>query len=126
MVYHADFSCKLKLKLRVRTYLLSASSHSCSLPLLFLNLCIVDMAKVFDAAEVARHNTSDSCWVIIEQDGKKNVWDVTSFLPMHPGGSKIILKLAVSLTIVIFPLILTTFRAQIVPKSLTLYTLQGL
>ncbi|KFY94654.1 hypothetical protein V498_03796 [Pseudogymnoascus sp. VKM F-4517 (FW-2822)] len=48
------------------------------------------MAKVFDAAEVAKHNTSESCWVILYGD----VYDVTEFLPEHPGGSKIILKLA--------------------------------
>ncbi|EAW08016.1 FMN-dependent alpha-hydroxy acid dehydrogenase [Aspergillus clavatus NRRL 1] len=48
------------------------------------------MAKVFDAAEVAKHNTPDSCWVILY--GK--VYDVTNFLSEHPGGAKIILKLA--------------------------------
>ncbi|KAL4805206.1 FMN-dependent dehydrogenase-domain-containing protein [Aspergillus unguis] len=48
------------------------------------------MAKVFDAAEVAKHNTKESCWVILY--GK--VYDVTDFLSEHPGGSKIILKLS--------------------------------
>ncbi|KAJ5927748.1 hypothetical protein N7466_006704 [Penicillium verhagenii] len=48
------------------------------------------MAKVFDAAEVAKHNTRESCWVILY--GK--VYDVTDFLSSHPGGAKIILKLA--------------------------------
>ncbi|KAI6785663.1 Cytochrome b2-like protein [Emericellopsis cladophorae] len=48
------------------------------------------MAKVFDAAEVAKHNTSESCWVILYG----NVYDVTNFLPEHPGGAKIILSLA--------------------------------
>ncbi|KAJ6783261.1 hypothetical protein PWT90_09772 [Aphanocladium album] len=48
------------------------------------------MAPELDAAEVARHNTADSCWVILY--GK--VYDVTSFLSEHPGGSKIILSLA--------------------------------
>ncbi|CAM1506756.1 Fc.00g063970.m01.CDS01 [Cosmosporella sp. VM-42] len=57
------------------------------------------MAKVFDAAEaqwlnnnflVAKHNTPESCWVILYG----NVYDVTEFLPSHPGGKKIILKLA--------------------------------
>ncbi|KAF7128345.1 hypothetical protein CNMCM5793_003075 [Aspergillus hiratsukae] len=48
------------------------------------------MGKVFDAAEVAKHNTPDSCWVILY--GK--VYDVTNFLSEHPGGAKIILKLA--------------------------------
>ncbi|OJJ95693.1 hypothetical protein ASPACDRAFT_81785 [Aspergillus aculeatus ATCC 16872] len=48
------------------------------------------MSKVFDAAEVAKHNTAESCWVILY--GK--VYDVTNFLSDHPGGAKIILKLA--------------------------------
>lgn len=48
------------------------------------------MAKLFDASEVARHNTAESCWVILYG----NVYDVTDFLSSHPGGSKIILKLA--------------------------------
>ncbi|KAG4430327.1 hypothetical protein IFR05_014198 [Cadophora sp. M221] len=48
------------------------------------------MTKTFDAAEVAKHNTLESCWVSLYG----NVWDITEFLPNHPGGSKIILKLA--------------------------------
>lgn len=41
-------------------------------------------------AEVAGHNSKDSCWVIVH--GK--AYDVTEFLPEHPGGSKIILRYA--------------------------------
>ncbi|KAJ3571579.1 hypothetical protein NP233_g3659 [Leucocoprinus birnbaumii] len=40
--------------------------------------------------QVAQHNSPDSCWVIIQN----NVYDVTDFLPEHPGGAKIILKYA--------------------------------
>ncbi|KAF3939614.1 hypothetical protein ABW19_dt0202511 [Dactylella cylindrospora] len=40
--------------------------------------------------EIAKHNSAESCWVIIH--GK--AYDVTEFLPEHPGGSKIILKYA--------------------------------
>jgi L-lactate dehydrogenase (cytochrome) len=40
--------------------------------------------------EVAKHNSKDSCWVIVH--GK--AYDVTDFLPEHPGGPKIILKYA--------------------------------
>ncbi|KAI9774842.1 MAG: hypothetical protein M1840_000058 [Geoglossum simile] len=40
--------------------------------------------------EVARHNAPDSCWVVLYG----NVYDVTDFLPRHPGGSKAILRLA--------------------------------
>ncbi|KAK4103739.1 hypothetical protein N658DRAFT_445171 [Parathielavia hyrcaniae] len=40
--------------------------------------------------EVAKHNKSDDCWVIVHG----RAYDVTEFLPEHPGGSKIILKYA--------------------------------
>lgn len=40
--------------------------------------------------EIARHNSKESCWVIIH----RKAYDVTEFLPEHPGGSKVILKYA--------------------------------
>ncbi|KAI1431448.1 FMN-dependent dehydrogenase [Xylaria sp. CBS 124048] len=40
--------------------------------------------------EIAKHNSKESCWVVIH--GK--AYDVTEFLPEHPGGMKIILKYA--------------------------------
>lgn len=40
------------------------------------------------AAEVAKHNTRESCWIIVHG----HAYDVTEFLDDHPGGSKIILK----------------------------------
>ncbi|KAF9455693.1 FMN-dependent dehydrogenase-domain-containing protein [Collybia nuda] len=40
--------------------------------------------------QVAPHNSSQSCWVII----RNNVYDVTEFLQEHPGGAQIILKYA--------------------------------
>ncbi|KAJ5101318.1 FMN-dependent dehydrogenase [Penicillium alfredii] len=41
-------------------------------------------------AAVAEHNSKDSCWVIVHS----KAYDVTEFLPEHPGGQKIILKYA--------------------------------
>ena len=35
------------------------------------------------AEELRRHNTRDSVWLVV--DG--NVYDLTEFAPMHPGGS---------------------------------------
>ncbi|KAI0639264.1 FMN-dependent dehydrogenase-domain-containing protein [Trametes polyzona] len=48
------------------------------------------MSRTFSLDEVAKHNSQSSCWVII----KDKVYDVTEFLPDHPGGAKIILKYA--------------------------------
>lgn len=44
----------------------------------------------FCSTKVQQHRTADSCWVILYG----NVYDVTNFVPEHPGGSKIILQLA--------------------------------
>lgn len=45
---------------------------------------------MIDAAEVAKHDSADSCWVIVEG----YVYDVTDFLQDHPGGPQSILRLA--------------------------------
>ncbi|KAG6366374.1 hypothetical protein INS49_000551 [Diaporthe citri] len=42
------------------------------------------------SVEVAKHSTQEDCWVVVH--GK--AYDVTEFLPEHPGGMKIILKYA--------------------------------
>eukprot|EP01094_Clydonella_sp_ATCC50884_P000040 TRINITY_DN1002_c0_g2_i3.p2 TRINITY_DN1002_c0_g2~~TRINITY_DN1002_c0_g2_i3.p2 ORF type:complete len:342 (-),score=138.71 TRINITY_DN1002_c0_g2_i3:96-1070(-) len=44
--------------------------------------------RVFTAEEVAKHNTENDAWLIVE--GK--VFDVTNFLREHPGGKRILLK----------------------------------
>ncbi|KAI0724176.1 FMN-dependent dehydrogenase-domain-containing protein [Fomitopsis betulina] len=48
------------------------------------------MSKGLSGKDVAEHNSAESCWIIVHG----NVYDVTEFLPEHPGGSKIILKYA--------------------------------
>jgi cytochrome b involved in lipid metabolism len=45
--------------------------------------------KVFSRAEVAKHNTEDDCWIII--DGA--VFNVSTFAQLHPGGSQILVEL---------------------------------
>ncbi|CRK40485.1 hypothetical protein BN1708_016807, partial [Verticillium longisporum] len=47
-----------------------------------------DVLELVDV--LAKHNTPESCWVVLYGD----VYDVTDFLSSHPGGTKIILKLA--------------------------------
>jgi cytochrome b involved in lipid metabolism len=39
---------------------------------------------------VGKHNTAEDCWMAI--DG--NVYDLTAFLPLHPGGSQVLLEVA--------------------------------
>lgn len=46
--------------------------------------------KNIEVGHVAKHNTRQSCWVII--DGF--VYDVTDFLSEHPGGDSVILSYA--------------------------------
>jgi L-lactate dehydrogenase (cytochrome) len=43
--------------------------------------------KIITLEEVAKHNTKDDCWTII----KTSVYDITEYIPRHPGGSEIIL-----------------------------------
>ncbi|OKL61658.1 Cytochrome b2, mitochondrial [Talaromyces atroroseus] len=47
------------------------------------------MAKL-TGQQVAQHHSKDSCWVIVHG----RAYDVTEFLPEHPGGQNIILKYA--------------------------------
>ncbi|KAL4623503.1 fatty acid 2-hydroxylase [Arapaima gigas] len=44
--------------------------------------------RFFSPAEVARHRTKESCWVLLGE----RVYDVTGFLRMHPGGEALILR----------------------------------
>lgn len=46
------------------------------------------MSTLIHGLEVAKHNSRDSCWVIVQ--GK--VYDVTDYLDRHPGGSAILLQ----------------------------------
>ncbi|KAI1389077.1 FMN-dependent dehydrogenase-domain-containing protein [Hypoxylon trugodes] len=46
------------------------------------------MSRTWKLAEVSEHKTQDSCWMVLH--GK--VYDITSFVPKHPGGRSILLK----------------------------------
>lgn len=39
--------------------------------------------------QVAKHNTRESCWSVINN----NIYDLTSWIPKHPGGERAILQL---------------------------------
>lgn len=43
--------------------------------------------KIFSVTDVATHNSEASCYTIV----RGNVYDVTAFIPKHPGGSDAVL-----------------------------------
>lgn len=49
----------------------------------------VPEVSTITSAQVATHNTRESCWSTING----NVYDLTSWVPKHPGGEKAILQL---------------------------------
>jgi cytochrome b involved in lipid metabolism len=44
--------------------------------------------RVFSPFEVSKHSTQNDCWVIIHG----RVYDVTDYIPRHPGGALIYVK----------------------------------
>jgi cytochrome b involved in lipid metabolism len=46
--------------------------------------------KTFTTDQVASHSTEKDCWIIVHS----KVYDVTKFLKDHPGGKKVLLKVA--------------------------------
>lgn len=46
------------------------------------------MSRAWALADVRKHNSEDSCWMVLHG----TVYDITSFLPKHPGGRSILLK----------------------------------
>lgn len=63
----------------------------CDVSLISLLLPVMSKrVRVFTSQDVATHNTAGSCWVT--RDGK--VYDITKFLPDHPGSYSLLLKYA--------------------------------
>lgn len=50
--------------------------------------------KEFSLEDVKTHNTAQDCWMIIDDEGERRVYDVTQFLDDHPGGPEIMIDLA--------------------------------
>ncbi|KAI1654353.1 acyl-CoA dehydrogenase NM domain-like protein [Daldinia decipiens] len=48
------------------------------------------MSKTFSKSDVASHNKGDSLWIVVDDD----VYDLTKFQDEHPGGKKILTRVA--------------------------------
>ncbi|CAF9928538.1 MAG: hypothetical protein GOMPHAMPRED_005159 [Gomphillus americanus] len=48
------------------------------------------MSSTFSASDVAAHKTKDDLWIIVDED----VYDLTKFQDEHPGGAKILTRVA--------------------------------
>jgi cytochrome b involved in lipid metabolism len=51
---------------------------------------VAKIMKTYALDEIAKHNKAGDCWIIIDN----KVYDVSNFLKEHPGGQKVVLKLA--------------------------------
>ena len=47
-------------------------------------------SKLYTWEEIMKHNTENDCWIVLQG----NVVDITSWLPLHPGGSDTISQMA--------------------------------
>ena len=50
-------------------------------------------SKPLTKKEVAKHQTSDDCWIVLESrdhGGQARVYDVTAYVEEHPGGQAIL------------------------------------
>mmetsp|Transcript_7249 Transcript_7249/g.15677 ORF Transcript_7249/g.15677 Transcript_7249/m.15677 type:complete len:138 (-) Transcript_7249:208-621(-) len=52
--------------------------------------------KEITMEEVSKHNTTEDCWIVIGNDdtGGPKVYDITTYLDDHPGGSEVLLDVA--------------------------------
>ena len=48
------------------------------------------MSNTYTLEQVGLHNTKDDCWIVI----KNGAYDITEFIPIHPGGATLIFSAA--------------------------------
>jgi L-lactate dehydrogenase (cytochrome) len=40
--------------------------------------------KIVTIEEIKKHSTEDDCWIVVDDV----IWDITDFIPSHPGGNE--------------------------------------
>jgi cytochrome b involved in lipid metabolism len=62
------------------------------LPLPTLSICLSVMPEIksFTRDEVKKHSSANDCWIIIDSE----VYDMSTFADLHPGGAGVIMDLA--------------------------------
>ncbi|EGG15010.1 hypothetical protein DFA_09830 [Cavenderia fasciculata] len=51
---------------------------------------LINQKNYFSLEEISRHNTRESCWMIIQN----KVYDITEYIDRHPGGKNALLRFA--------------------------------
>ena len=69
--------------------------------------------RVYTPAEVSKHCFQHDCWVIIDN----KVYDVTSYVPRHPGGALIYVKAGGDCTQLFASYHLATHRARCATRT---------
>jgi cytochrome b involved in lipid metabolism len=80
------------------------------------NDIVTDVLPAYTMDEVARHNTKESCWVVI----RDKVYDTTAYNNMHPGGAASILMCSGGDGTEDFEAIAVRQTASILPSPLSL------
>ena len=50
--------------------------------------------RIISREEIAKHTKYDDCWIILGEKGSEKVYDVTTYMDDHPGGSEKFLSVA--------------------------------
>ena len=52
----------------------------------------INVNNFYSWSEIKKHNKPDDAWIVISINSVSNVFDVTKWIPEHPGGPDILIK----------------------------------
>ncbi len=53
---------------------------------------VIDINKFYSWEEISKHNKSSDGWIVLTIDNISCVFDVTKWIPEHPGGPDVLIK----------------------------------